>query len=114
MRDSFVDSALVNDITRAVCHYYQVDSRVLFESQQPRVTLARRVAAYLLYHLTGHNTAAVAPLIGRKSHSTVLRGVAIVVDEAKRDAELSAWLKTTIEELAARHHQTGGSGNPAP
>lgn len=66
----------ISAIVAAVAHRFNLDvDRIMGDSRQRQVVLARSVSAYLARTLTSHSLPEIARALGRKNHTTVLAAI---------------------------------------
>jgi chromosomal replication initiator protein len=86
------------DLFQAVCRYLELDpAEVRGTSRQRALTYARHIAMYLLRHDGGMTYAAIAHLLDKKDHSTVVHACNAIENELS----LSPPLRADIDSIRA-------------
>jgi chromosomal replication initiator protein len=89
-----------SSIVEAVCNHLEVDRAAIKSGRRDRsLTYARHLAMYLLRQQLGMSYSAIAFLMGKKDHSTVVHACSQIHKEAQQSPELRADIDAVLTSL---------------
>jgi chromosomal replication initiator protein len=97
------ESCTPSDLINTVCRYFGIEHAEIVSQKRDRaLTYARHVAMYLLRQQAGLSYSAIAYLLGKKDHSTVVYACSQIHKELK----LSPQLRADIDAVLTAIHST--------
>lgn len=90
----------IEDVVETVCRHYKVTHEELYgECRKAEFALARQVAMYLAQKHTGDTAKHIGHIIGRRTHATVLHGIAKIEKKMKEDTSFRKELKEIEKKM---------------
>jgi chromosomal replication initiator protein len=92
-----------SELLQAVCRHLGIDDAAIMSQRRERsLTYARHITMYLLRHEAGLTYSAIAHLLGKKDHSTVVHAVT----QLHKELALSPGLRADIDAIKAALHRS--------